>query len=82
MAKHHLDRLKTLDRLIRTKATGSPKQLAKKMEISERTLFRLIDCLRSLGAPVVYCKNRACYYYEEEGLINFCFQKAISATDN
>ena len=62
-----LKRLRRLDDLIRRKATGSPDQLAYKLDVSRRTVFRLIDFLRNFGAPIAYCGVKQRYYYREEG---------------
>lgn len=34
--------------LVQTKSTGSPLQLAQKLEVFERTVYRLLDMLREL----------------------------------
>lgn len=60
-----LERLKRIDALIRRKATGSPEELAKRIHVSRATMFRHIDDLRALGAPVVYDKTRQTYRYDE-----------------
>lgn len=61
----HINRIKRLHALIRHKATGTPKDLADRMDVSRSTLFRHLDDLRSLGAPIAYEKDRQTYYYEE-----------------
>lgn len=47
------------------KSTGSPRELADRMSVSRATLFRHLDDLRSMGAPIAYEKDRQTYYYEE-----------------
>lgn len=61
----HIDRIKRLHLLIRHKSTGSPSELADRMDVSRSTLFRHLDDLRSMGAPIAYEKDRQTYYYEE-----------------
>ncbi|MBL7803772.1 MAG: HTH domain-containing protein [Saprospiraceae bacterium] len=61
----HVNRIKRLHNLIRMKSTGSPKDLADRMAVSRSTLFRHLDDLRSMGAPIAYEKDRQTYYYEE-----------------
>ena len=61
----HVDRIKRLDSLIRHKATGSPEELADRMDVSRATIFRHLDDLRSVGAPIAYEKDRQTYYYDE-----------------
>ena len=62
----HLALVKRLDALIRRKATGTPTQLAQRLEISRASLYRYIDDLKGLGAPIAYCYHRRSYLYEEE----------------
>ena len=79
MPKQIIGRLQRLDYLIRIKASGTPKQFAQRINVSERTLYRLIDTMRSLGAPIAYCESRSSYYYTEEGEFTFTFQKSAGA---
>lgn len=53
------------------KATGNPKSLARKMEVSERHVYRLIKDLKDMGFPVKYCSCRNSYTYEGEVKIRF-----------
>lgn len=46
-----------LDELVRKKRSGNPDVLARKLGVSRRTVFRLIDQLKSLDAPIVYCRK-------------------------
>lgn len=57
--------LERLDQLIRLKATGTPAQLASRIEVSERKLYRLIQSLKEMGFPIEYCKDCQCYQYTE-----------------
>ena len=75
MVKHHFKRLEHLDTLIGKKATGSPGSLARKMNVSIRTVYVYIDILKSLDAPIAYDKHRESYYYEEKGYFRFHFIK-------
>ncbi|HNL37534.1 MAG TPA: HTH domain-containing protein [Saprospiraceae bacterium] len=61
----HINRIKRLHGLIRMKSTGTPRELADRMSVSRATLFRHLDDLRSMGAPIAYEKDRQTYYYEE-----------------
>jgi predicted DNA-binding transcriptional regulator YafY len=61
---HRLDRL---DQLIRFQKTGTPEDLANKMKISERTLYRDIEYLKILGCPVYYDEDIESYCYEGTG---------------
>jgi len=52
--------------LIRRKATGSPKDLAARLEINERQWYRLLNDMKDMGLPVLYCKDRKSYYYDDD----------------
>ena len=59
-----LSLLKRLDLLIRRKATGTPMQLARRLGVSRASVFRYLNELKSVGAPIQYCKVRPRYFYE------------------
>lgn len=55
--------LDRLDDLINRKGTGSPCALARRLKVSERTVYNLIDGLKTLGAEIEYCYERESYCY-------------------
>ncbi len=57
--------LERVDQLIRLRATGRPKQLAQRLEVSEATVFRIIDTMKALDAPIYYDLTRQSYSYSE-----------------
>lgn len=57
--------VKRLHALIRRNGTGTPEQLASRLEKSRATIYRHLDDLRSLGAEIGYCKKTKTYYYEQ-----------------
>lgn len=68
-----IGRLSSLDYYIRTRSTGTPKQLAKKLNLCERQAREYINLFRELGAPVKYDRSRNSYYYEFDGTFSFKF---------
>jgi hypothetical protein len=54
-----------IDHLIRTRATGTPAQLASRLNICERDVYRLLADLRDQGFPIAYDKQADTYYYME-----------------
>ena len=67
MAKltQQLEIIERIDQLIRLKATGRPKQLADRLEVSEATMFRMIETMKELNAPICYDLARQSYVYTE-----------------
>jgi len=79
MPKRYFDRLQTIDYLIRIKGTGKPAQLAKRLRISERTLYEFLKMMKELGAPIEYDRYKESYYYSEKGGFNVRFSKNLIA---
>jgi hypothetical protein len=80
MPKQYFNRLENIDRLIRVKGTGTPKQLAQKLHISESLLYEYLSFMKERGAPIVYSKMRQSYYYEEQGGFNLRFISNMNET--
>ena len=56
-----------LDALIARGMTGSPKKLASKLAISERSVYNYISFMKKeLQAPIVYNYQNQTYLYSEE----------------
>ncbi len=63
--------LQRIDHLIRTRATGTPDQLADRLNISERHIYRLVGKLRDQGLPIGYDKFKSTYFYSEPVALRF-----------
>ena len=61
--------IERMDGLIRRKATGTPKELAEKLKISERSVYNLIRQMKEMGGPIIYSNSDRAYKYER--LVNF-----------
>jgi predicted DNA-binding transcriptional regulator YafY len=59
-----LTREKHLKELIKRESTGTPEQLAVKLNTSVSTVYRMIRTLKRLGEPIDYSKVRQTYYYK------------------
>jgi predicted transcriptional regulator len=61
--------LETLDALIRRQNTGNCQRLAKRLEISERSVFRLLSYLSIIVSrdriKIRYDKKKNTYYYSQ-----------------
>jgi len=71
-----LERLQQLHELIKNEQTGSPRELACRMHISERSVYGLIENLKDFQAYICYDRRRKTYYYREE----FKFKVNISVS--
>ena len=64
---NHLNTLKRMDQLIRTKSTGNPADFAGRLSLSERSIYNYLSLLREMGAPVKYSRAEESYIYDDEG---------------
>jgi len=68
----YVNRLLYIDELIRKRSTGSPSQLANRLDISVRMVYEIIKELREdLQAPISYDHANGTYYYEREFRMSF-----------
>lgn len=55
------EKLNRIKQLAKINATGGPKELAKKLNVSERTVYRLIKELDNQGVSLKFCKIKNSY---------------------
>lgn len=60
----NLERLQHIHALIQSESTGSPLELGRRMHISERSVYHLIEQLRDFNAVICYDRGRKTYYYK------------------
>jgi len=65
--------LQKINDLILKKNTGTPKEFALKLRVSERCLYKQLTLLKKLGAPIVFCPGANSYQYSQSGGFIFTF---------
>jgi len=55
------EKLQHIKNLAKREATGSCKELAEKLNVSESTVKRMIRCLKILGVNIKFCNYRRSY---------------------
>jgi len=60
------EKIEYLKELIDKEATGSPKDLAHRINTSERTLYRLLNFIKEQYGNVDYCRTSNTYYFTEK----------------
>lgn len=58
-----INKMMRIHSLIKRHATGSPSEFAKKMSLSRRQLFYLLEYFKDIGAEIKYNRYRQTYYY-------------------
>ena len=69
-----LERLQQLHNLITNENTGTPKELANLLQISQRSVHVLVEQLKDYNANICYSRSRKTYYYCDD----FDLQVSIS----
>ncbi len=72
----NLERLQQIHLLIESETTGSPGEMAKRLHVSERLIYNLIDQLKDFNANICYNRSRRTYYYCDD----FQLQISISVS--
>ncbi len=73
--RKYLNRIRRLDASIRRKSTGPPEELADRLDISERWLYKFLREIREeFDCPITYDHYKQSYVYEEQGKITIGFQ--------
>lgn len=63
MLLSEFEKIITLHELILKNRTGTPEELAMRMEMSRACLFRYMEKLKGYGAEIKYNRTRNCYGY-------------------
>ena len=68
--------LKRMDQMIRSRSTGTPEDFARRLAISERSLYNYLSVMKDLGAPIRYSRFSESYIYIEDGGFVMEFEKS------
>lgn len=77
----YFEKIKRMDSLITRKATGSPQEFSKKLNLSKRSLVGYLQAMKFLGFPIEYDKDRETYYYTQNGKMIDRFFKPLSKSE-
>ncbi|MDR8389589.1 hypothetical protein NC796_00480 [Aliifodinibius sp. S!AR15-10] len=80
--RKYLSRIRRLDALIRRKSTGPPEELADRLDISERWLYKFLRELKEeFDCPITYDHYKQSYVYEEQGKIIVGFEELTNSEE-
>ncbi len=74
----HITLIDRIDQLVRLQATGTPEALSTRLGISKTKLYRTINTMRALEAPILYDMSLQSYIYEEQVGFRFGFYEQIN----
>jgi len=61
-----LERLRKAHSLIKYSNTGTPTEFSKRLHISERELYRMLEYLKELDAKILFSRVSNTYYYIDD----------------
>ena len=68
-----IDRMKYIHYLIRREHTGNPEHFARKLQLSKRQLFNILEEMRILGLDIRYSKVRETYFYNGDKYLEISY---------
>ena len=72
----NIKNIQLLIELIEQKNTGRPAEIAKKLAVSERMVFKYLDILKSeFNVPIKYSRTLHSYEFSEKGGIDLKWQE-------
>jgi predicted DNA-binding transcriptional regulator YafY len=79
MTNKEIFTLESLDYLISASKTGTRQDLAKRFDVSERTISRLIEVMNSHGAEITFSRTKRSYVYKKQGnfIVQFAFREKL-----
>lgn len=81
--RKYMERIKYLDELIRKEKTGTPEELANRLDISRAQLYNIIDFLKEEGLAINYTRKRGTFYYTSNQKVEIAFSfKVITNEEN
>ncbi len=69
-----IERLQKLNKLIGQQCTGSPDELAQKLNLKRSQLYEVLEQLKLEGAPIAYNRKLATFYYSHEFIFEINLQ--------
>lgn len=75
-----IELIERIDQLIHLRATGTPCELAQRLDVSKPTLYRLIRTMKALNAPIEYDNAAKSFVYERSVRFQFGFYRGNTIT--
>jgi predicted DNA-binding transcriptional regulator YafY len=76
-----IQRLNIIHKLIEREETGTPDEFARRVHISKRQLYNILDEFKLLGAPIKYDMRLKTYVYTKKCKAEFSFEIKVLSKD-
>ena len=75
----HLERIKKMNRIIRSGQTGTPSEFAGILGISQSHLFRCLNSLEQYGMDIRYSRTLKTYFYANDNELTISYSLKLIA---
>lgn len=65
-----VERINRLHEMIKYRRTGTPQQLAKRLNLSTSMIYKLMEELKLKEVPIEYSRQLKTYYYSSQYMMN------------
>lgn len=72
-----IERIQRINNYIYNEKTGRPDEFAKRMGVSKRQLYNILEMLKDFDAPIRYDRNRETFFYDDDFKLDIRFSMRI-----
>ncbi|MCP4762132.1 MAG: hypothetical protein GY870_10135 [archaeon] len=72
-----IERIQRINKHIYNEKSGRPDEFARRMGISKRQLYNIIEMLKDFDAPIRYDRNRETFFYDSDFNLDIRFSMRI-----
>ena len=76
-----IERLQLLNKLIQEQNTGSPEELAKRLNVSRRQLYNYLESLKDIGIEICYSRKYDTFYFGDRKKLKINFKFEVMEPD-
>lgn len=76
-----IERIQILNKLIASRRTGSPDELANRLGVSRSQLYLIIDYMKDMGLGISFSRRFNSFYYEEDSRLFIEFSLKVMSSE-
>jgi predicted DNA-binding transcriptional regulator YafY len=76
-----VERVQMLNKLIASRRTGSPDELANRLGVSRSQLYLIIEYLKDMGLRISFSRKSNSFYYEKEARLSIEFSLKVMSSE-
>lgn len=76
-----IERMQMLNKLIASRRTGNPEELANRLGISRSQLYLIIDYMKDMGLRISFSRKFNSFYYEKDARLSIEFSLKVMSSE-